>query len=423
MSRSSSLFSAVLVTIALASNVHGGDWPQVLGPNRDSTAPDEAISVRWPADGPSTLWQHDVGSGFAGPAIRGRILVAYHRVGREEVVEGLDRDTGKVLWKARFPTDYAPSYTSDDGPRVVPLIEGERVYLYGAVGELRCLELQTGQLIWERKTFEEFGSGKYRGSEPPEGYFGVGSSPIIVGSKVIVNVGGAEKEAGIVAFDFDTGKTVWKSTAEHASYSSPVLASIAGTDHLVFATRLSLLSVDPESGKVRFQFPFGRKGPTVTAANPVVIDDHVFITASYGIGSALVKLNGSSADLVWRDSDLLASQYTTCIEHDGSLTGIDGRQDGPEADLKCFDPFTRTVHWTEPAFGYATLLKAGDTLLALKTDGTLVAIAPSKQGYRELARATIFTTTTRALPALSDGRLFVRDTGTLKCVDLGVHPH
>jgi outer membrane protein assembly factor BamB len=418
VSRSSSLFSVVLASVALASNVHGGDWPQLLGPNRNGTAPDEAISVRWPANGPSTVWQHEVGSGLAGPAIRGRILVAYHRVGREEVAEGLDRDTGKVLWTARFPTDYAPSYSSDDGPLVVPLIEEDQVVLYGAMGELRCLGLESGRLVWERKTFEEFGSGKYRGSEPPEGYFGVGSSPIVIGSRIIVNVGGGEKEAGIVAFDKATGRTLWKSTAEHASYSSPVLASADGTDHLVFATRLSLLSLDPESGKVRFQFPFGRKGPTVTAANPVLIDDHVFITASYGIGSVLIKLNSSSADLVWRDTDLLASQYTTCIPHEGSLIGIDGRQDGPKADLKCFDPFTRTVHWTEPAFGYATLLKAADTLLALKTDGTLVAIAPSKQGYRELARAAISATTVRALPALSEGRLYLRDTGTLKCVDL-----
>lgn len=397
---------------------HAGNWPQLLGPNRNGTAPDETINVHWPAGGLTTVWAHDVGSGFAGPAILGKTLVVYHRVGREEVVEGLDRDAGKALWKVQFPTEYAPSYTSDDGPRVVPLLQDDRVFLYGAMGELRCLELQTGRLVWQRKTFEEFGSGRYRGSEPPEGYFGVGSSPIIVGNKIIVNVGGAKKEAGIVAFDVDTGKMLWKSTTEHASYSSPVLTSVDGTDHLVFATRLSLLSVNPESGKVRFQFPFGRKGPTVTAANPVLIDNHVLITASYGIGAALVKLSGSSAELIWRDTDLLASQYTTCIEYEGSLIGIDGRQDGPEADLKCFDPFTRTTHWTEPAFGYATLLKAGDKLLALKTDGTLVAIAPSKQGYRELARATIFATTTRALPALSDGRLYVRDTGTLKCVDL-----
>ena len=415
----SSRFLAALAIFAAASHAHAGDWPQVLGPDRNGTAPDETIRVRWGTDSPPTLWQHEVGSGFAGPSVRGKTVVVYHRLGKEEIVEALDRDSGNVLWVVRFPTEYAPSYTDDDGPRVVPLIKGKHVFLYGAMGELRCLKLEDGELVWERKTFEDFNTPKYRGSEPPEGYFGVGTSPIVVGDKIVVNVGGGEKEAGIVAFDKSTGQTLWKSTSEHASYSSPILAQSDGIDHLVFATRLSLLSVAPESGNVRFQIPFGRKGPTVTAATPVLIDNHVLITASYGIGAALVKLEGASADLVWRDSDLLASQYTTCIEVEGSLVGIDGRQDGPAADLKCFDPFTRTTHWTEPAFGYATLLRAGDTLLAMKTEGTLVAIAPSKQGYEELARTQISTTIVRALPAISDGKLFVRDKRALKCIDLG----
>lgn len=418
MSQSRELLPALFILIGLASQVHGGDWPQILGPSRNGTAPDERIHLRWPADGPPTIWQHDVGSGFAGPAVRDKILIVYHRIGPEEVAEALHRDTGNVIWRVRFPTEYAPSFTSDDGPRVVPLIDGDCVYLFGPMGELRCLELGSGRLVWERQTYEEFCSGRYRGGEPPEGYFGVGSSPIVVGPKIIVNVGGGEKGAGIVAFDKATGEVLWKSTSEYASYSSPVLTRVDGTNHLVFATRLSVVSLNPDSGELYFQIPFGRKGPTVTAANPVVIDNHIFITASYGIGSALVKLKSGTAELIWRDADLLASQYTTCIEHEGSLIGIDGRQDGPEADLKCFDPFTRTTYWTEPAFGYATLLTTAETLLALKTDGTLVAMTPSKQGYRELARASIFTSTTRALPALSEGRLYLRDTRTLKCVDL-----
>lgn len=410
--------AALVATAIIGSQAHAGDWPQILGPHRNGTAPDERITVHWPADGPPTLWQHDVGSGFAGPAVQATMLIVYHRVGREEIAEALDRETGRSVWQARFPTDYAPSYTSDDGPRAVPLIHGDHVYLHGAMGELRCLDIETGNLVWQRKTFEEFNSARYRGSEPPEGYFGVGSSPIVVGDKIIVNVGGQEKQAGIVAFHRATGQTLWQSTSERASYSSPVLANVAETSHLLFATRLNLLSLDPESGKVRFQFPFGRTGPTVTAANPVVINDHVFITASYGVGSALVNLQSNPAELVWNDTNLLASQYTTSIEHEGSLIGIDGRQDGPDADLKCFDPFTRRTYWTEPAFGYATLLKTTNALLAMKTDGTLVAIAPSTTSYKELARARILTSTTRALPALSHGKLYLRDTRTLKCIDL-----
>lgn len=197
-----------LVSAVLALQVQAGNWPQILGPNRNGTAPDETIGVQWPVGGPSTMWQHKVGNGFAGPAICGRVLVVHHRVGREEVVEGLDRDTGATLWETRFPADYAPSFTADDGPRAVPLIEAKRVFLYGAMGELRCLELRDGQLVWERKTFDEFVPASRRGGEPATGYFGIGSSPIVVGNRIIVNVGGSEKEAGIVVVhEFQTKKT------------------------------------------------------------------------------------------------------------------------------------------------------------------------------------------------------------------------
>ncbi len=198
--------------------------------------------------------------------------------------------------------------------------------------------------------------------------------------------------------------------------------TVDGTRHVIFVTRLSVVSLDPQTGDVQFQFPFGRLGPTVSAASPVVFDGHLFVTASYGIGGVLAKIGKHGADVLWRDPKLLASQYTTCVEHEGCLFGIHGRQDGRPADLKCFDPQTRRVRWTEPLFGYATLLKAGDKLLILKTDGVLVLAAAKVDRYEELARARIADSTTRALPALSAGRLYVRDARTLKSLDVGRQP-
>jgi outer membrane protein assembly factor BamB len=301
---------------------------------------------------------------------------------------------------------------------VVPIIAGDRVFTYGAMGELRCLELATGKLIWERKTFDEFNSKKPFRGEPPEGYFGIGSSPIIERNKIIVNVGGDTAGAGVVAFALDSGKTLWKATAERASYSSPLAATIGETRHLIFVTRLNVVSLDPDNGNIRFQFPFGRTGPTVNAASPVVFGDRLLVTASYGVGSVFARITAGGAEVLWRDPDILASQYTTCIEKDGLLYGIDGRQDGPPADLKCIDPAAQKTLWTVPGFGYATLLRAGDALLILKTDGTLVLAAAEPQAYRELARAEVTRETVRALPALADGRLYVRDTGGLKCLEL-----
>jgi hypothetical protein len=122
--------------------------------------------------------------------------------------------------------------------------------------------------------------------------------------------------------------------------------------------------------------------------------------------------------VLWRDREILASQYTTCVEKDGCLFGIHGRQDGPPAELRCINPRTRKVLWSRPEFGYATLIRCGDKLLILKTEGTLVLAAADPKKYEEIGAARVCESTARALPALSGGLFYVRDTSQLKCLDL-----
>ncbi|MGH7200785.1 MAG: PQQ-binding-like beta-propeller repeat protein [Planctomycetaceae bacterium] len=415
--RQNTILAAVVLSL-FSSALHAGEWPQILGPHRNGIAENETITDSFPAGGPRVVWQREAGSGFAGPAVAGGKLVLFHRLRDEEIVEALDARNGKPLWKRAFPAEYLPSYTSDDGPRAVPLIHKGRVYVYGAQGDLRCLALGDGSVVWSRDAYEEYNSKRPFRGEPPEGYFGIGTSPIVEGDKLLLNVGGDESQAGIVAFALDDGKTVWKSTAERASYSSPVAATVDGVRHVVFCTRLNVVSLDPQTGDVRFQFPFGLTGPKVTAANPVVIGDHLFVNASYGIGAAWAKIERNDAEVIWRGEDLLASQYSTPIAHDGLLYGIHGRQDLGVAALRCVDPATQKVQWSEENFGYATLISAGGKLIILTTEGELVLAELSSREYAELDRARLFTKETRALPALSGGMLYARDAGTLRCFDL-----
>jgi outer membrane protein assembly factor BamB len=409
----------VIVGFAVASTlVEGGDWPQILGPNRNGVAVGERIASSWPGGGLKTLWQRDVGRGFAGVAVSRGTAILFHRLGDQEIVEALQAATGTRLWKAAFPATYVPAISDDDGPCVVPIVAGGHVYVYGAAGNLRCLDARTGKVVWARDTYEDFNSKKDFHGEPPQGYFGVADSPIVEGDKLLVNVGGDADEAGIVAFAADSGRTVWKATRERASYASPVAANVGAARQIIFVTRLNVVSLDPDTGRVRFQFPFGRVGPTVNAASPIVFDGHLFVTASYGIGSVFAKLAGDRAEVLWRDPDILASQYTTCVESGRCLFGIHGRQDGPPAELRCIDPYARKVCWAEPSFGYATLIQADGKLLIMKTDGTLVLATANPDKYQELARTRVCDNVARALPALAEGLYFVRDAKVLKCVDL-----
>lgn len=393
---------------SLPDQVLAGDWPQILGPTRNGIAENERLAEAFPAGGPKTVWEREVGEGLAGVAVARGVAVLFHRRSDEEIVEGMDALTGKPLWKAAFPTRYAGAIAEDNGPRCVPVIHKDLVIVFGAEGNLHCVALKTGKKLWSRPAYKDFGGD--------EGYFGAGSTPIVEGEKLLVNVGG--KGAGLVAFALADGKTLWQATDEGASYSSPVAVTLDGVRHVIFVTRLNAVSVNPENGAVRFRIPFGARGPTVNGASPLVIDGQLFLSASYGIGATLAKIGKTSASEVWSSNDVMSSQYTTCVYADGSLYGIDGRQDQGVARLRCIDPKSGDVRWTKEGFGMATLILADGKLVLLKTDGNLVLAAASPKGYHDLASAAVFTSTARPLPALSNGLLYARDTRVLKCINL-----
>lgn len=399
--------------VCSASALFGGDWPQILGPNRDGrAAADEKLVESWPQGGPPVVWQRDVGDGFAGVAIAGNIAVLFHRVGDEEIAEALDKQNGKTIWKAGSPTSFSTGFSDDQGPRCVPVIVGNRVFVFGAQGALRCLDLQTGKKIWQRETHSEF--------KAPEGYFGAGSTPIVVGDKLLVNVGAGRSGAGIVAFDTATGKDLWKATSEDASYSSPILVTVDGMKHAIFVTRLKTMSLDPDIGKVRFEFPFGKRGPTVNGASPVVLDGHLLVSAHYGVGATFAKISASSAIEKWNSDDLLSSHYMTPLVQDGLIYGIHGQERVEDSELRCLDPRSQKILWSKPSVGYGTMIAADGKMLMQTTTGELILWKPDARRYQELARARIFSSTTRALPALSGGNLIARDSRTLKCLGVGL---
>ncbi len=391
----------------------GGDWPQILGPQRNGRAADQAAVSPWKSGTLNAAWSYAVGEGYAGPAVAAQRVLIWHRVGDSERAEALETATGVRIWKTDFPASYQGGVDPDKGPRCVPLIHGDRVLLFGAVGDLHCVGLDTGRVQWSRQVY-----GDFRGNE---GYFGAGSSPLVVGDRVLVNAGGTD-QAGIVAFALRDGTTLWKATDERASYSSPVCVPVGERTAVALVTRLNFLVLRPEDGRVLFRTPFGQRGPTVNAASPLVFDQHVFLTANYGVGGQLLRLTDRALEVVWANDESLSSQYPTPVYFQGHLYGIHGREDVGVASLRCVAAKTGQVQWSQDGFGMAHLILVGDQLLVMTVDGRLLLAKASPDKFQLLAEAKLSTATTRALPALADGRLFIRETrdqaGTVQCFPL-----
>lgn len=393
-----------------------GDWPQILGPHRSGIAdPDEQLADTWPASGPREVWRRPVGSGYAGVAIVNGRAFLFHRLDNREITEALDAATGEVIWKTDHPTRFRPQVGGGDGPLCTPTISNNRVITFGTQGMLTCLNAETGEIIWQHRAHEEF--------DAAEGYFGSGSSPLIIDDSVVVNIGG-RNGAGVVGFNLATGNVAWKTTDEPSSYAAPSSVMLNEKQHAVVVTRYQCLLINPTDGTIGWSFPFGMRGPTVNAATPLTWNTpdgshRLFVTASYGIGSVCAAFTKTEVTPQWAGTDSLASQYCTPIFRDDHLYCIDGRDDGPPGAMTCIDATTGKVAWRIENFGYGNLLAADNKLLAVKTNGDIALLDVSPQGMSVQAKTQPLPGTIRALPALAQGRLFVRNEDTLVCLEIG----
>ncbi|HVS35562.1 MAG TPA: PQQ-binding-like beta-propeller repeat protein [Gemmataceae bacterium] len=404
--------SRILTALAcvMAAAAAAADWPQFLGPTRNGVSTETGLKATWPKDGPPVVWQKDVGDGFSGPVVVGDRVILFHRVGDEEVVECLSTADGTTKWKKGYPTSYHDAFGKGDGPRATPLIADGRIYTLGAEGILQCLKLEDGDKVWRKDLHKDY--------QVQPGFFGVATSPLLEGDRLLVNVGGANG-AGIVAFGKDDGKELWKADDHDASYSSPVAADLAGKRQAVFFTREGLISLDPADGAVRYSKHWrSRMDASVNAASPVVVGDQIFLTACYGTGAVLLRAKPDGLEQVWSNDKSMSCHYGTPIYKDGYLYGFDGRQE-EGARLRCIEMKSGDVKWTEEGFGCGSMILADGKLIILTENGDLVLAKAAPEKYEELARATVLQSRPLRAPiALADGKLYGRDGRKLVCWNL-----
>ena len=426
------------------------DWPNFLGPRANGISSETGLLDQWPTNGPPLLWENKIGTGYSAPSVRGDLLVLHHRLGDEEIVECFDAATGKPDWRYAYPSHFVDPYGYNNGPRGTPLLTADRCYTFGAEGKLVCLDLKTGKLVWQRDTGADW--------TVPPAFFGVGSSPILEGNRLLVMVGG-QPNSGMVAFDAATGKTVWESVGEknwqgqpmigwpgegavkwqtwekQASYSTPVAATIHGQRHVLCVMRQGLVSLNPTNGAVNFSFWFrSPANDSVNAMDPVLVDDLILLSAAYyKIGSVLlrVKPDGKGVEQVWR-STVLEIHWTTPIYHDGFLYAFSGRNE-PDAHFRCVELKTGKLIWdrderwaphsspTPPVYGRGSCILAEGKLIVLGEGGLLGLFKVNPQQPQEISRFQVpqLHYPCWAAPVLSRKRLYLRSEDRLVCLNVG----
>lgn len=388
-----------------------GDWPFFLGPQHDGTSRETGLLTEWPAEGPPQVWSRPVGVSYSAPVVAGDRMIIFQRLGNEEVVECVDpRDGSTAYWTHAYGTRYRDRFNYNGGPRSTPTIYGDRVYTYGAEGVATCLDFESGDLIWQRPVNEEF--------HVPQGFFGVATSPVIEGNLLLLNVGGPDG-AGVVAFDATTGETAWKASDDEASYSTPIVATVNGERLAIFYTADGLLVLEPETGVERYRYPFRSKArASALAATPVLVDDIVFLSATYRVGAVALRLEPDGLVELWKDERAMQNHWATSIYHDGYLYGMDGRHERG-SNFRCVEFMTGKVMWSaDKGLGRSTFIMVDGHLIALGEQGDLALIEVSPERYIEKTRVSVLDYPVWIPPVLSHGRLYLRNEHVLECRDL-----
>jgi outer membrane protein assembly factor BamB len=430
------------------TRVQGDDWPGFLGPTNDSKSRETGILTDWKRGSPRIVWQRKLGVGYGAPTIsRGR-LYQFCRYGDQVRLTAMESETGKELWQFEYPTDYQDLYGYNNGPRCCPVVDDDRVYIFGAEGMLHCLSAADGKLLWKHDTEREYGV--------VQNFFGVASTPIVYRDLLIVQIGGSTPETrstppgqldlvkgngtGIVAFDKATGNERYRTSDELASYSCPVVKRIGDRDWGFVFARGGLLGFEPASGKIDFHYPWRADIlECVNASNPVVVEDLVFISETYGPGSSLLKVRPGGYDVVWSDETRgreksMQTHWNTAVHHEGYLYGSSGRHTN-NAELRCIELATGEVQWSEPGLTRSSLLYVDGHFVCLTEYGELLLLKVNPKKFDLVGRLVLADKQAGpflpgqgpqplleypawAAPVLSHGLLYVRGKDRLVCLEL-----
>jgi len=349
----------VLLSLFLALSLFAADWPQFLGPNRDGTTSDETFVSAWLKDGIKEQWRISIGAGFSGLAIQNNRIFTMDRNGKDEWIVALQASDGKQLWRVRTGSSPDDVY-GGLGPRVTPSVDGDLVFTVSAQGDLLAFRAATGEQVWKRAMAAELGW------RPPAE--GTSCSPLIQDGRIYLIVGGNKGNA-FAAFDRKTGKTIWTSQEDRTSYSSAVRWDFSGFKQVLFLSGSNLFSLNADSGKLLWKYPW----PTydwVNVATPIVISpDRVFISAGYDQGAAMLRLkkkNDGTLEIseIWRNREM-KNHFNNSVYHNSAIYGFDN------AILKSIDAQTGKTLWREKGFGTGSIVRGGNYLIILSDSGEL----------------------------------------------------
>ena len=403
-------------------------WPQWRGPNRDGIAAEGKLLEEWPTEGPKLAWKISdakaIGTGYGSPAVVGDKMYIFGATGPKkdasEFVTCLNLKDGSQVWQTSLKTT-AGSFSDGwgGGPRSTPTVDGDKLYILGATGDLVCLDIKKGEMKWQKNLVKDFGGGI-----PNWGY---SESVLIDGDNLICTPG---SKGGMIALKKATGETVWqcKELTDGAGYSSIVVTEVGGVKQYVQQTMANAIGVKAKDGKLLWKTGEIKRAVAVIPSPVLGADNLVFFTAGYGAGCECYKLEkdgeGTKATKVYSKNSIVQNHHGGVL-----LVGdhIYGHSDS--SGWVCFDYKKGEDVWKDKGVGKGSVSSANGFLYCYgEGNGTLALVKATPDKYTEISKFKIPQTSELrakngsgkvwAHPVVANGKLFLRDFELLYVYDI-----
>ena len=399
-------FELALFFLLFSPAIWAQDSPQWRGPNRDGIIASYAGPQTWPVQ-LKQKWQIKVGIGHSSPLLVGKNIFTFTRQGDQEVVSCLDMESGNVLWREEYAAPYKVNPIAGAhgaGPKSTPAFSNGKLFTLGIGEILSAWDAKSGKLQWRREFSSEFKATS------PE--FGTATSPLVDGRLVIAFVGGKGSGA-LMAFDIESGKTIWTWDGDGPSYASPIIAVIAGVRQVVTQSQEKIIGVSAADGKLIWSVPF--KTPyEQNIITPILFKDLlIFSGVEQGVFAMKVTRNSKEWQLerAW-ENKTAAFYMSDPVISGGQLFGMSHKNKG---QFVAIDAATGKSLWESNGrvADNTAVLTGGEKLFLLTSDAELIVAKASGAAFQELNRYTVAKSTTYAHPVIAGKNVLVKDTENL----------
>lgn len=408
----------LLVVTAACAPASAEDWPSWRGDNRNAVSKETGLIDSWPADGPPVEWRASgIGKGYSSVVVSNGLIFTTGRLDGDVYCFAIELQTGNQRWSTKIGT-------TSRNVMATPTVHGEFVYAVDPDGDLVCLRVSNGEIVWQHSYADEFGGSLMSGR-------GYGESPLVDGDRLICTPGG--EDAMLVALDRRTGEVIWKSTIpdignkgrDGAAFSSIVISNAAGVRQYVQLVGRGLVGVEADTG--RFLWGYNDiANQTANIPTPLGRGDFVFSANGYHAGGVLLKIERDESETGVRAHEVYRLKGNRFQNHHGGFVLIEDHIFGGHGSNNglptCIEFETGKIAWKQrgAGTGSASIVAADGNLYFHYQDGMVALIEATSEEYRLKGTFSLPNAggDSWSHPVIADGKLFLREQDELSAYNL-----